>query len=125
MDTAKETSRHSPPRFQLVTREDLFFVIKELKTELLQEVKLLVQGQPQPPPKKWLKTREVRKLLDLSPGTLQTLRDNGTIPYSKLGTNFFYDTDDINRELERRKSIGRNRSGQFIHPAVEEKKIKR
>jgi hypothetical protein len=33
--------------------------------------------------KKWLKAHEVRRLLKISPGTLQTLKANGTIPYTK------------------------------------------
>ncbi len=105
-------------RNRLVTLEDLREFKKELKTELKLELimafKALIADQVRPPAKKWLKTWEVRKLLNLSPGTLQTLRDNGTIPFSKIGGIFYYDPSDIDKEIEKRKSLGRNRSGQFI-----------
>ena len=97
-----------------VTNEDLQAFKTDLVKEILLGVKLLVRDQPQPPPKKWLKTHEVRKLLGVCPATLQGLRDDGTIPYSRLGRNFYYDPDDILCELERRKAVGRNRSGQFL-----------
>jgi hypothetical protein len=97
-------------RNQLVTLEDL----QSFKIELFAEIKSLVTAQPQKSTRKWLKTKEVRKLLDISPGTLQTLRDNGTIPHCKIGSIFYYDPSDIDREIEKRKSIGRNHSGQLI-----------
>ena len=49
--------------------------------------------------KKWLKSKEVRNMLGISPGTLQTLRINGTIPYSKVGGVIYYDNDEIQRIL--------------------------
>jgi len=33
---------------------------------------------------KWLKSKEVRALLGISSGTLQTLRKNKTLPFTKL-----------------------------------------
>ena len=105
-------------RNRLVTLEDLKEFKNELKTELKLELtmafKALIADQVRQPAKKWLKTWEVRKLLNLSPGTLQTLRDNGTIPFSKIGSIFYYDPSDIDQEIEKRKGLGRNRSGQFF-----------
>jgi hypothetical protein len=46
-------------------------------------------------------------MLGISPGTLQTLRLNGTIPFTKIGGVLFYDEEDINRLFE---SNMRNRS---------------
>jgi hypothetical protein len=96
-------------RNQLVTIEDL----QSFKRELLEEIKQIVIGQPPKPLKKWLKTNEIRKLLAISPGTLQTLRDNGTIPHCKIGGIFYYDPEEIDMEIERRKSLGRNRYDQY------------
>jgi hypothetical protein len=39
------------------------------------------QGQS----KQWLKSVDVRKMLNISPGTLQNLRINGTLRYTKIG----------------------------------------
>ena len=79
---------------ELVTREDL----RRLE-DLLKEIKLIVQpGQSQP--KKWLKSSEVRKMLNISPGTLQNLRINGTLRFTKMGSIMYYKLEDINRILE-------------------------
>ena len=76
----------------IVTVEDL----EILKKELIQVFEsLLNQKMVSSPSKKWLKTYEVRKLLDISPGTIQNLRINGTLPYSKFGGAIYYDYDDI------------------------------
>jgi predicted site-specific integrase-resolvase len=50
--------------------------------------------------KKWLKSNEVRKLLNISPGTLQNLRINGTLRYTKMGSIIYYKQEDINKVLE-------------------------
>lgn len=38
-------------------------------------------------------------MLAISPGTLQNLRINGTLPYTKVGGVIYYDADDINNML--------------------------
>lgn len=80
---------------ELITKEDL----REFKGELLTEIKQLMQpGQGQS--KKWLKSAEVRKLLGISPGTLQNLRINGTLRFTKVGSIMYYKLEDINKILE-------------------------
>jgi ribonucleotide reductase beta subunit family protein with ferritin-like domain len=80
---------------ELITREDL----RAFKSELLTEIKQLMQpGQGQS--KKWLKSVEVRKLLGISPGTLQNLRINGTLRFTKVGSIMYYKLEDINKILE-------------------------
>jgi ribonucleotide reductase beta subunit family protein with ferritin-like domain len=80
---------------ELITKEDL----REFKGELLKEIKQLMQpGQVQS--KKWLKSVEVRKLLGISPGTLQNLRINGTLRFTKVGSIMYYKLEDINKILE-------------------------
>ena len=80
---------------ELITKEDL----KEFKNELLQEIKQLMhQGHGQS--KKWLKSNEVRRMLDISINTLQTLRSNGTLRHTKIGGILYYKLDDIHKTLE-------------------------
>ena len=80
---------------ELISKEDL----KVFKSELLQEIKQLMQpGQGQS--KQWLKSNEVRKMLNISPGTLQNLRINGTLRFSKIGGMMYYKLEDINKVLE-------------------------
>ena len=86
-------------RDQLVTLGDL----QEFKEELLLSIKSIVQNNSSPSVKKWLKSYEVRKLLNISKGTLQTFRANGTIPFTKMGGLIYYDTDEINKVLAGQK----------------------
>jgi hypothetical protein len=80
---------------ELITKEDLI----QFKSELLTEIKVLIQpGQGQS--KQWLKSNEVRKLLNISPGTLQNLRINGTLRYTKIGGIMYYKLEDIHKVLE-------------------------
>ena len=82
---------------EILTKEDL----RNFKSELLQEIKALLQPQGQAPHKKWLKSQEVRKMLNISPGTLQNLRINGTLRYTKIGSLIYYKQEDINTLLEK------------------------
>ncbi len=79
----------------VLTIEDL----QDFKKDLLQEMKQLFQSQKGATAKKWLKSTEVRKMLGISPGTLQNLRINGTLPYTKMGGVIFYDHEEILRIL--------------------------
>jgi hypothetical protein len=80
---------------ELITSEDL----KKFKIELLNDIKQIIQpGEGQA--KKWLKSSEVRKLLNISPGTLQNLRINGTLRFTKMGSIMYYKLEDINKILE-------------------------
>jgi len=45
----------------------------------------------------------VKKLLGISPGTLQNLRINGTLPFTKIGGVILYDYEDIQKMLSNHK----------------------
>lgn len=81
---------------EIITTDDL----REFKMELLDAFKKILKEENKPRTKKWLKSREVCKLLGVSSGTLQTLRAKGTIPYAKVGGVMFYDADNIRKMLE-------------------------
>nr|WP_315199885.1 helix-turn-helix domain-containing protein [uncultured Flavobacterium sp.] len=83
----------------IITVEDL----KEFKIELLEQIKKIVESQNTASIKKWLKSTEVRKLLNISPGTLQNLRINGTLAYTKIGGTIYYENQDIDKLLEHNK----------------------
>ena len=88
----------------IVTQQDL----QELKTELittLQDIKeQLLDNQPQKQAEvELLKSHQVQRMLGISPGTLQNLRVNGTIPYSKVGGVIFYDKREILEIIEENK----------------------
>ena len=50
--------------------------------------------------KKWLRSRDVRKMLGISDSTLQTMRVNGSIPAYRLGASWFYKEAEILAALE-------------------------
>ena len=94
----------------IITPEDL----QNFKLELLEEIKKILTQRPITPTRKWLKSHEVRRLLTLSPGTLQNLRINGTLPFTKIGGVIFYDHDDIQKMLEKHKHTT-PKVGRFAH----------
>jgi len=74
----------------LITKEDL----EEFKATLILELKEMIKPELKAH-KKWLRSAEVRKILNISPGTLQNLRINGTLAFTKVGSIFDYAYDDI------------------------------
>lgn len=82
-------------RDQLITVGDL----ETFRLSLLGDIKLLLEGSAPMQTKQWLKSSEVRKMLGISSGTLQNLRVNGTLRYTKIGGIMFYRYDEITRLL--------------------------
>jgi hypothetical protein len=70
---------------EIVTREEL----TSFKQEVLELFKLVNNGQK----KQYLRSSEMRQMFNISAGTLQNMRINGTLPYSKVGTTILYDYD--------------------------------
>lgn len=83
---------------EIVTKQDL----NEFRTLLLNDFREILQSKPQQT-KQWLKSTEVRKLLNISPGTLQTLRINKTLSYTKIGGIIYYANSDLEKLLEHNK----------------------
>ncbi len=84
--------------FEVITKDDL----KALKSEIISELKTILGGQTEQ--KKWLKSADVREMLNISPGTLQNLRINGTLPYTKMGKMMYYEYEDVVNVLNQNKS---------------------
>jgi hypothetical protein len=80
---------------EILTKQDL----NEFRTLLINDFREILQSKPQQT-KQWLKSSEVRKLLNISPGTLQTLRINKTLSYTKIGGIIYYGYQDIEKLLE-------------------------
>ena len=47
----------------------------------------------------WLDNQDVCQMLNISPRTLQTLRDNGTLAYSQINHKVYYKPEDVERIL--------------------------
>ena len=47
----------------------------------------------------WLDNQDVCQMLNISPRTLQTLRNNGTLAYSQINHKVYYKPEDVERIL--------------------------
>jgi hypothetical protein len=70
---------------EVITREEF----NSFKKEVLEALKPVSNN----PERKFLRSSEMRKMFNISAGTLQNMRINGTLPYSKVGTTILYDYD--------------------------------
>jgi len=80
---------------EIITKEDL----QVFKEELLRDIKLII-GRNEPPASEWLRSSQVRKMLSISPNTLQALRVSGKLNFTKVGSIFFYRLDEIRKLVE-------------------------
>lgn len=68
--------------------------------ELIKEIETLLSNyQKTPINKTWLRSADVKKMLKISHGTLQNLRNKEIIKGHKIEGIFFYDADEIDRVL--------------------------
>jgi hypothetical protein len=79
---------------EMITKEDLV----EFENRLLETIKKIM-GHTADQPRKWLRSAQVRKMLNISPNTLTSLRGNGIIKFTRVGGIMYYNSDDINKML--------------------------
>ncbi len=72
---------------EIITREEF----NSFKQEVLEALKPVSTGQK----KQFLRSAEMRKMLNISAGTLQNMRINGTLPYIKMGSTILYDLEKV------------------------------
>jgi hypothetical protein len=82
----------------LVTVQDL----QELKAEIISEIEQITKKQTTQ--KEWLKSSEVMEMLSISSGTLQSLRINRDIPFSKMGGTLYYERAEVVKALNKSKA---------------------
>ncbi len=68
----------------------LLFSLKQTRAEKFKET--------------WIDGQDVMLALNISKRTLQSLRDTGTIPYSRINGKFYYKVADLEKLLERNYS---------------------
>lgn len=81
---------------EIITKEDLAM----FRVQLLDDLKQMLSTKETP--KRWLRSKEVRKLLNISAGTLQQMRINGTLHGKQLPGSriWYYSEDEINALLD-------------------------
>lgn len=86
---------------EILTTDDL----REFKQEMLAEIKLLLSDLSalKPTDKKYLKSLELQEILDMSPASLQNLRNARILPYTKIGGTFYYEWNDIVQLMDKFK----------------------
>jgi len=83
-------------RAKSITKEDL----RSFKQELLEEFKKLIKDGSNIGNRKYLKSQELMKILNISSNTLQTLRINGTLPFTKIGGIIYYDAEEVDKVIK-------------------------
>jgi hypothetical protein len=79
---------------ELITRKDL----ETFKKELFSLLESMGTGTSR---QKWLRNKDVQEMLGISSGKLQLLRENGTLPFSKLDGTIFFKLEDIENAMAR------------------------
>lgn len=86
----------------ILTAQDL----QSFKKEMIEEfAKIIVETPVMSSSRKWLKSKDVLKLLNISSGTLQQMRTNGTIPFSRIGGVIYYDRDMVNEMINTHTTV--------------------
>jgi hypothetical protein len=52
----------------------------------------------------WLDNQDVCQILNIAPRTLQTYRDNGTIPHTRIAHKMYYRPEDVERLIHKLKT---------------------
>jgi hypothetical protein len=81
---------------ELLTKEDM----EQFKKEINENIEALFTVTIRD---RWLKSSEVKKLLNISTGTLNLMKLEGQLPFSKVGGLYFYKYRDIVDMLETNK----------------------
>lgn len=84
---------------QVLTYEDF----KEFESRILKEIEEIKQILPSRSSTKWLRSSDIKELLRISHGKLQTMRNNGEIPFSVIGGTIFYSLEEVNKMLNAKK----------------------
>ncbi len=83
---------------------DITFINTQTFEQMLAKVELLSErfAKLASPPKSkelenWLDSQDVCSILLISPSTLQTLRTNGRLSYSQIGSKIYYQKDNVTK----------------------------
>ena len=80
-----------------VTKEEL----QQVKKDIIDAMSGMLEGKTEQ--RQWLRSADVRKMLNISSGTLQNFRINGVLKFSKMGGTLFYAYDDVMKALNDKK----------------------
>lgn len=80
---------------EIITKEDL----RHFSLELFNSIKILImqktEVQNQVVEQEWIKCKQVRKLMDMSPGSVQNLRVTQKLRFKKVLGSYYYNKTDL------------------------------
>ncbi len=79
----------------IVTKEDL----EALKLDLLNELKKIIT-EKNSPPVRWLRTKDVCAMLNISQSSIQNYRAKGLLKPHKVSGSIYYDYEEIEKLLQ-------------------------
>ncbi|MFD2540855.1 helix-turn-helix domain-containing protein [uncultured Olleya sp.] len=79
---------------------DLLLTLSQEIKDIKARIELLRQSRAEVLKDTWIDNQDVLQTLHISKRTLQTLRTNGTLPYSKVKGKFYYKVADIEQLLQ-------------------------
>ncbi len=79
---------------------DLILALSQDIKDLKARIDLLRQSRAEVLKDTWIDNQDVLHTLHISKRTLQTFRDNGTLPYSKIKGKFYYKVSDVEQLLQ-------------------------
>ncbi len=92
----------------MATQEITLSDLQQFKQELLSEIQHLIKDQQPSALPRWVKSKDILQILNVSPGTLQRMRANGELPFTKINRCIFYDLEEINQRLASRQKNNAN-----------------
>lgn len=79
---------------------DLILALSQEIKDLKARIELLRHSRAEVLKDTWIDNQDVLQALHISKRTLQTFRDNGTLPYSKVKGKFYYKVSDVEQLLQ-------------------------
>lgn len=80
---------------EIVSKQDL----EQFRIRMLSDIQQMLVGSLVPPTEEfdWLRSKAIRKMMDISPATLQNLRITGKIRHKKVMGSYYYNRSDLQK----------------------------
>ena len=87
---------------------DLILKLSQELKSIKAYLQILQKSRTEKFSEQWIDGQDVMQALHISKRTLQTLRDNGTLPYSRINGKFYYKVADLESLLESNYSLAKS-----------------
>jgi hypothetical protein len=80
---------------EIVSKQDL----EQFRIRMLSDIQQMLVGSLVPPTEEfdWLRSKAIRKMMDISPATLQNLRITGKFRHKKVMGSYYYNRSDLQK----------------------------